>query len=189
MGNNLKKLRLERGWTQGRAAEAMRVSRGQYIKLERGERKLTERTIGKASVGFEVSEADVIADRIDVPLVGYVGAGSEAHLYSDGQGPFDEAPAVEGANDRTVAVEARGDSLGSLFDRALVYFDDRREPVTEDLVGHLCVVGLADGRILVKKIMRSRSDAGLYHLYGQYGEPILDMPVKWAARVKTIVPR
>jgi hypothetical protein len=88
-----------------------------------------------------------------------------------------------------VAVEARGDSLGSLFDRALVYFDDRREPVTEDLVGHLCVVGLADGRILVKKIMRSRSDAGLYHLYGQYGEPILDMPVKWAARVKTIVPR
>jgi transcriptional regulator with XRE-family HTH domain len=190
MGNNLRKLRAERGWTQGKAAAAMDVSRGQYIKLERGERKLTERTIGSAARGFGVSEADVIADQRLVPLVGFVGAGAEAHFYAHAQGPFDdEVPAVEGSNDKTVAVEVRGDSLGSLFDRAFVYYDDRRNGVTDDLIGRLCVVGLHDGRILIKKIARSRSSPDLYHLSGQHGDPILDTPIEWAAHVKSIVPR
>jgi len=70
----------------------MRISRGQFIKLERGERKLTERTIALAARAFGVSEADVIADRVTVPLVGFVGAGAEAHFYAQGQGPFDEVP-------------------------------------------------------------------------------------------------
>jgi transcriptional regulator with XRE-family HTH domain len=189
MGNNLKRLRLERGWTHARAAAEMGVSRGQFIKLERGERKLTERTIALAARAFGVSEADVIADRANVPLVGFVGAGAEAHIYAQGQGPFGEVHAVEGSNDRTVAVEIRGDSLGSLFDRALVYYDDVRRPVTDDLIGKLCVVGLGDGRILIKKIARSKSGPHLYHLAGQYGDPILDTPIEWAARVKSMVPR
>src|SRR5450755_207272 len=101
MGNNLKRLRLERGWTQDRAAAEMGVSRGQYIKLERGERKLKERTIALAAKAFGVGEADVIADRGNVPLVGFVGAGAEAHIYAQGQGPFGEVHAVEGSNDQT----------------------------------------------------------------------------------------
>jgi transcriptional regulator with XRE-family HTH domain len=189
MGNNLKRLRLEQGWTHEKAAAAMGISRAHFIKLERGERKLTERTIALAAKAFGVSEADVIADRIAVPLVGFVGAGAEAHFYAQGQGPFDEVQAVEGSNDRTVAVEIRGDSLGTLFDRALVYYDDARNQVTDDLIGKLCVVGLADGRILVKKITKSRAGPNLYHLAGQYGDPILDTPVEWAARVKSMVPR
>jgi transcriptional regulator with XRE-family HTH domain len=189
MGNNLKRLRAERGWTHDQAAAAMKISRGQFIKLERGERKLKERTIELAARAFEVSEADVIADRSGVPLVGFVGAGAEAHVYAQAQGPFDEVPAVEGSNTGTVAVEVRGDSLGSLFDRAFVYYDDRRNGVTDDLIGRLCVVGLHDGRILIKKIARSRSSPDLYHLSGQHGDPILDTPIEWAAHVKSIVPR
>jgi transcriptional regulator with XRE-family HTH domain len=189
MGNNLKRLRAEHGWTHEQAANAMGISRGQFIKLERGERHLTERTIGLAAKAFEVGEADVIADRGSVPLVGHVGAGAEAHFYAQGQGPFDEVQAVEGSNDQTVAVEVRGDSLGTLFDRALVYYDDVRRPVTPDLIGKLCVVGLPDGRVLVKKVARSKSGPDLYHLAGQYGDPILDTPIEWAARVKLMVPR
>jgi transcriptional regulator with XRE-family HTH domain len=189
MGNNLRRLRAERAWTHEKAAAEMGISRGQFIKLERGERKLTERTIALAAKAFEVGEADVIAVRGSVPLVGYVGAGAEAHFYEQGQGPFDEAPAVEGTNNQTVAVEIRGDSLGSLFDRALVYYDDVRRPVTDDLIGKLCVVGLRDGRILIKKIARSKSGRDLYHLAGQYGDPILDTSIEWAARVKSMVPR
>ncbi|MFI5014520.1 MAG: helix-turn-helix domain-containing protein [Hyphomicrobiales bacterium] len=189
MGNNLRKLRLERGWTHDKAAAAMCISRGQFIKLERGERKLTERTIALAAKAFGVSEADVITERRSVPLVGYVGAGATAHHYEQGQGPFDDVPAVAGSNDQTVAVEIRGDSLGALFDRGLIYYDDVRRPVTTDLIGKLCVVGLPDGRILVKKITRSKSGPSLYHLSGQYGDPILDTTIEWAARVKSIVPR
>jgi len=189
MGNTLRRFRLERGWTHDRAAAEMAISRGQFIKLERGERKLTERTIGLAARAFGVSEADIIADRGAVPLVGFVGAGAEAHFYDQAQGPFGEVQAIEGSNERTVAVEIRGDSLGSLFDRALVYYDDKRNGVSDDLIGKLCVVGLPDGRILVKKITRSRSGPNLFHLSGQHGDPILDAPVEWAARVKSMVPR
>lgn len=40
----------------------MGVSRGQFIKLERGERGLTERTLKLASKAFEVSRATVLGD-------------------------------------------------------------------------------------------------------------------------------
>ncbi|CAL8981841.1 hypothetical protein RHODGE_RHODGE_04008 [Rhodoplanes serenus] len=60
MGNNLKVLRELKGWTLDDAAAAMGVSRGGYIKLERGERKLSERTIGLAAKAFGVGPADLI---------------------------------------------------------------------------------------------------------------------------------
>lgn len=62
MGNGLKELRKERGWTQESAADAMGLSKSQFIKLERGERGLTERTIGLAAKAFEVSKSRVIGD-------------------------------------------------------------------------------------------------------------------------------
>ncbi len=89
-----------------------------------------------------------------VPLIGYVGAGAEAVLFGEGQGQYDEVPAPEGATDDTVAVEIRGESLGELFDRWLVFYDDVKRPLSSDMMGKLCVVGLADGRILVKKVAR-----------------------------------
>lgn len=130
---------------------------------------------------------DAEDDPATVPLVGYVGAGAQAH-FADAQGPLDEVPAPEGRTDHTKAVEIRGDSLGPFFDRWIVYYDDVRRPVTADLIGPLCVVGLPDGRVLLKKIQRSRS-RGLFHLTSQFDPPILDVPVEWAAKVKTMAPR
>ncbi|MFC6388357.1 LexA family transcriptional regulator [Methylorubrum zatmanii] len=62
MGNALRELRLERGWTHEEAAAAMGVSRGQFIKLERGERGLTERTIALAARAFAVPPSRVIGE-------------------------------------------------------------------------------------------------------------------------------
>jgi SOS-response transcriptional repressor LexA len=123
-----------------------------------------------------------------VPLVGYVGAGAEAHFYGAGQASDEEVSAPEGASPDTVAVEVRGDSLGAFFERWLVFFDDVRRPVTEDLIGRLCVVGLTDDRVLIKKLTRSRNGS-LFHLLSQSGDPILDVEVQWAARVKQMMPR
>src|SRR5207253_160280 len=86
-----------------------------------------------------------------INLVGYVGAGSHTHFFANEE-PLDEVPAPAGSTESTVAVEIRGDSLGSFFDRWLVFYDDVRRPVTTDLINKLCVVGLDDGRILIKKI-------------------------------------
>lgn len=120
------------------------------------------------------------------PLVGYVGAGATAHYTAAGELGEVEAPAD--ATDNTVAVEIRGDSLGSFFDRWLVFYDDVRRPMTSDLIGRLCIVGLEDGRVLIKKPQRSRSK-GLFHLLSQTEDPILDVAIEWAARVKSMVPR
>lgn len=122
-----------------------------------------------------------------VNLVGYVGAGAETHFFANDE-PLDEVDAPDGTSDTTVAVEIRGESLGSFFDRWLVFYDDVRRPVTTDLLNKICVVGLEDGRILIKKIQRSKAK-GLFHLLSQTEGPILDVAIEWAARVKVMVPK
>lgn len=122
-----------------------------------------------------------------VPLVGYVGAGAELHFLPAGD--LGEVEAPEGATDKTVAVEFRGGSLGPFFDGAHGFYDDVRRPVTPDLVGRACIVGLEDGRILVKRIRRSKAK-GLFHLISNQDDaPILDVRIEWAARLKDVVPR
>lgn len=123
-----------------------------------------------------------------VVVVGLVGAGSEASLFSAGQGPFDEVEAPHDATDSTVALGIRGASLGPAFDHGLVFYDDVRSPVTPDLYGRLCVVGLEDGRVLVK-LLRDAND-GTFHLISNTAEePLYNQAVVWAARVKEVRPR
>lgn len=70
-----------------------------------------------------------IQPQFTVPLVGYVGAGSEAHLYAVNDGSFlDEVPAPHGSTSETVAIEIRGDSLGL------------------SLIGGLCFMTMSAGR-------------------------------------------
>lgn len=152
------------------------------------EKYLGERAPGTIPEGF-AEETAQLGD--DVPqkvrLVGYVGAAAEAHFYAIDQQDLDEVPAPEGSTPSTVAVEIRGTSLGALFDRWLVFYDDVRRPVTSDLIGRLCVVGLADERVLIKKIKRGRD--GMFTLLSNTEDPIHDAVIEWAARVKTMVPR
>lgn len=122
-----------------------------------------------------------------VPVVGYVSAGAVAALYDAGQGPFDMVPAPEGSTPQTVAAEIKGDSLGPIFDSWLVYWDDVRSPVTPDLFGELCVIGLPDGRIVVKKLINAAN--GRFHLISNAEGPMLDQEILWAAKVKRMTPR
>jgi phage repressor protein C with HTH and peptisase S24 domain len=122
-----------------------------------------------------------------VKVKGYVGAGARAHFYAVSQGDLDEVPAPEGSTSHTVAVEVRGESLGALFDRWLVFYDDVRRPATADLNGLLCVVGLADEQVLIKKIRRQAN--GLWRLSSEREEPIENADIEWAAPVRNMVPR
>lgn len=135
-------------------------------------------------------DADDSADdhrRPTVPLKGYVAAGARARFLPLEDGEFDRVDAPQGATDKTIALEIRGTSLGEMFDRWIVYFDQVESPVTAELVGKLCVVGLPDGRILVKKVQRAGK--GLYDLISETEEPIRSVPIEWAARVKLMSQR
>jgi len=203
MHERLTTARKEAGYPTARAAaEALGVKEPTYIGHENGQRGFKRDSADRYARKFGISLEWLLTgkgakerrpERIDreaakyVDLVGYVGAGAETHFFNN-DGPLDEVPAPAGSTDTTVAVEIRGDSLGSFFDRWLVFYDDVRRPVATELINKLCVVGLEDGRILIKKIQRSKA-RGLFHLLSQTEDPILDVQIAWAARVKNMVPR
>ena len=96
--------------------------------------------------------------------------------------------APDAASLSTVAVQIRGHSLGALFDNWLVFYDDMRDPPGDDMVGRMCVCGLADGRVLVKALKRSQIH-GLWTLLSNTEPPIYDVPLDWAALVREMRPR
>lgn len=75
MRNNLRKLRLARGLGQEQLAVMMGTTRSQYIKLEKGERRLSDVWIARAATALGVDAGELITDSEGVPVVGYVGAG------------------------------------------------------------------------------------------------------------------
>jgi transcriptional regulator with XRE-family HTH domain len=188
MANNLKLLRTRSHLTFQQAADRMALSRSFYVKLERGERRLTEDYIMRAAKAFGVDETDVIAERRTTRIVGRVGAGAEAHFYADADEDYEEVPQPPNASEQTVGLEINGDSVGAFFNSWLVFYDDVRSPVTPDLMGKLCVVETLEGKVLVKKLMRG-SEPNRYHLLSQTESPIENAELLWAAEVTAMTPR
>jgi DNA-binding XRE family transcriptional regulator len=186
----IKALRRHIGVNQARFAETLNVAQPTVSRWENGaEPELQHWELLKSVAlrhNFETIDERVAAT---VPLIGFVAAGAQVNLFSDGQGPFGEVEMPPGGSEKTVAVEVRGESMaGVADDRWIIYYEDRREPVTDDLLGRLCIVGLADGRVLIKKLAVGRFP-GRFDLYSTQGAPLFDQDVTWAARVEWIKPK
>lgn len=133
-------------------------------------------------------DPDESAATDSVQVVGYVSAGAAVVQYGAGQGPFETVPAPRIRTEHTVAVAVRGVSLGPAFDESIIFYDEVRSPVTPDLIGRLCVVGLSDERVLVKVIRQGEN--GRFHLLSNTAEePLWDQEIEWAARVTEVRPR
>lgn len=188
MGNQLRSLRNRAGWTHQVAADRMGISRDHFIKLERGDRNLTAPMIAKAAAAFGTAQTEIIADSGSVPIVGLVGAGGSATITFVSDGELGEAPKPPAGNDRTVAVEVRGASMRGVADDGwLVYYDDVRSPITEDMIGELCVLWLNDGQVVIKKPYPSRA-AGRYDLESTSAETLRGVVVDSAAFVTFLAP-
>ncbi|MGA0604904.1 LexA family transcriptional regulator [Phenylobacterium sp. VNQ135] len=201
-GDRLKQARERRFATAKEAAEAMNVPVSSYIQHENGLRGFRADKAKQYADFFRVTPEWLLYGREGpkpptitarpsrgyVPLVGYVGAGAEAHYYASADEGLGEVEAPDNATPQTVAVEIRGTSLGPLFESWLVFYDEVRSPVTPDMYGRLCVVGLPDGRVLVKRIRPARTP-GVYHLESNTEPTMPDEEVVWAARVKSMTPR
>lgn len=123
-----------------------------------------------------------------IPLIGHVGEGQALHMAADdAPSGFVEAPPGVSA-EATVAVEVRSESMYPLLDRGDVIYYEKRGSPPERLIGRLCVVRLADGRMVVKRLRRG-SARGLYTLDSLNGPPIEDVTVDWAARIDWMRPR
>lgn len=191
IGNRIAEIRSAKKWSQAKLGEAVNQAQTTISSWERGRTEPSREDVERIASAFGVPVAQLelpAAGSRMVSVVGFVGAGDAAHYYEGSQGPFDEVPAPDNATDSTVAAEIQGNSIGQFFNGWLVFWDEVRTPVTSDQIGELCVVGLPDGRILVKKVQPSRTE-GLYHLLSQTEGPMLDQEVAWAAKVTNMRPR
>lgn len=186
----VKQLLSETGWNQTELARQIGVTQP-TISCWLDGAELTanhEKKLMRVAIKHAIVSEDASVDGFGAEIVGYVGAGGEV-VYETGQPPFGIAPMPpkqQRAGRKLVALVVRGDSMsGFVEDGSIVYYDERRTPPSESLIGRLCVVGMADGKVLLKKLLPGRR-SGFYTLYSVNSDPMLDQNVIWAARVRWI---
>jgi len=84
--NNIKALQTARGLTIDQAANAMGMSRGGYLKIQRGENRLTSTTISLAARAFGVAESDILSSAV---------SGGEQAKASSSRSRQESAPIAE----------------------------------------------------------------------------------------------
>ncbi len=129
MANGLRRLRESKGWTHEEAAERFGLSRSGYVKLERGERKLTDERIAKAVQIYGVQPSEVLGEvslsQVAVnstetpPFAGFVQAGTflavDEYFQQDHYDvPSDVVRRSEYSRVRQYAYQVRGDSLNAV---------------------------------------------------------------------------
>lgn len=190
MGNNLKKLREDRGWTHQEAADQMGVSRGQFIKLERGERPMKPVHVSAAARAFGVPEGDVRAPAI-IPVVGLVGAGGSIDTQWENQtDPLFEIELPILVGDDAIAFQVSGDSMWPRYDDGDVIVVSRIGEPVENLLNFEAVVRIGtdhDGGRYFKRILPGRQP-GLFDLESYNAPPMRDKPVAWGASLIARVP-
>lgn len=197
MHERLAKARRDAGYdTPTEAARARGWNEVTYRAHENGERGLRPDAATKYARAFKVSAGWLLTGELamrgkdQVPIIGKVGASTEeAIIQSESDGELGTADMPPGGSHRTVALEVQGESQRGLAeDGWLIYYDDVRNPPTSDMFGELCVVGLADGRVLIKKLIPTNS-LGVFHLESRSAPTLYDEIVEWAAIVTAIIPR
>lgn len=168
------------GKTQTGLAEHLGIAHPQISHLLAGNRQL------------KVSEIPAMAEYLEMPpparqypLLGDVGAGGQI-VEADWPGDPDLVDGPEDAPSNTVAVNIKGDSLGHGFDGWRAFYANRRDPFDDTWIGHLCVVGTADGRVLIKWVRRGTHGFNLISGTGSVEE---NVSLMWAAKVIDIKPK
>ncbi|SFV33253.1 repressor LexA [Devosia crocina] len=187
MANRLKQLREARGWTHQQAADHMGVSRSQFIKLERGERRLTEQYIDQASSAFAVPPAEIIEDQTEhriVPLMGEIGAGAEISPDYEQvpEGGLEQIEVPFYLPDDMVAFRVKGDSMLPRYDEGdviVVWREQRR--ATSSFLGEEVAVRTRSGNRYLKTLQRAGARG--YNLASWNARLIENVEIEWIGEI------
>jgi transcriptional regulator with XRE-family HTH domain len=190
--DRVKIARQNAGLSQSELARRIGIAPQAIQAIESGRVRQTKHILAMSrelDVSPEYLSGETVNLNFRTPIIGIARAGTEDILYEVGQSNLGDTEPPEMSTDKTVALEVRGSSMGGrIEDGDLVFYEDRREPVTPDLYGKVCVIGCSDGRVLIKRI-KAGSRPGLFHLVSYSAEPEFDVAVDWAARVTSIRPK
>lgn len=181
MANRIQERIDELELTRKEVAKRLETTEATVSRLINERANLTLWWLRKFSSALECTVGRLVDEEGAVPVVGYVGAGEQVNNYDD-RGELDWV-VPESGDLQTHAVIVRGESMWPRYEEGTLLFFVPCDHVAPDCLGRTCIVQLADGRTLVKKL-RQGSTPGLYTLVSFRAPEIVDAQVLWAARVR-----
>ena len=184
IGKDIKAARLAQKLTQAQLAERAGCAQADIVRIEKGQ---VENSKYLSSI-LRILRIDN-STPYSVPLLGYVGAGSEViaiddHAKGDG---FEMIPAPPGLTNG-IALIVRGDSMEPKYTDGETLFIEKTIYGVDSLIGENCYIQLADGRCYVKKLQFG-STPGLYNLISYNAPPIHDVPIERVYPIAFTKPR
>lgn len=193
-GARLREARAKRYADAKSAAKAFGFNYNTYSQHERGRALPRRDQLARYAKAYHVSEAWLLTGDGEPgtarsKIVGKAGANSDGSiLFAEADEIQDFAPVPPGGTDNSVAVEVAGFSMAGWVEHgSLIYYEDIRNPPTDDMLGSIVVVGLSTGEVLVKRLLRG-SKRGRFDLGSAAGPVIHDAKVSWAAEITAIIP-
>lgn len=160
-------------------------------------RSFTLETADRVAEALRKTVAELTEDQTHSPrellVTGVIGAGAVVVRFSDhgiggGMYSVEPPPGIDPA--QYEALEVRGDSQRPMLENGwlVIYGRQPHAGVAEECIGKLCVVQLADGTAMVKRVRRG-SQPGRYNLESVNADTIEDAQVEWASKVRWIEQR
>jgi hypothetical protein len=173
------------------AARAFGWNENTYPQYERGVRGLSQvatqfASTLRVSVGWLMNGEGPDPFASSVPLLGFTFPDTDSIHFGDDS--LDNVEAPKKGTEHTVAIEIRGDALGAIFDGWVVFYDDVRKPPEPEILGSLCVLGLADDRVVIKHVEHGQLP-DRFTLKSNTRPPVYDAEIKWAAPVIDMRPK
>lgn len=190
----IRRLREAKNLNQSQLAKLAGTSQPQINRLENSARKLTKEWAERLAPHLGIAAVELLfsdPQLEDIEVVGQVGADTEGQIiHGDGQGQLGWVDPIPGATASTVAAIIRGHSMRPYAeDGGIVYYDDRRDPPTDDMLGEVVIIGLEDNRVLLKRLLRPTiGKKGFFDLESFNGDQMPNQRVEWAAFVSAIIP-
>ncbi len=193
LGERIRRARKTLGLTQQEFADQLEVTQPTVHRWEKGFYDPDEEALRRLSgmtkltpAYFRYGDPGTSDDTVSVNLVGYVGAAAEIRPLDGHGNGHDSVEAPPGEKLNTVAIKVQGDSLYQVYQDGDVIFYSRDGGLDEaDFIGRECVVKLASGAIMLKRVMRG-GQRGRYTLISYNAPPISDIKLEWAGPVRWV---